>query len=128
MRKKRIFLKNRIDGTLIWRHFGHILPLYQYRTAGRHYKSRYHAQKRRFAASAGAEQRNKLTAADRKIHVVYNRHVVENLFYVFNLDYLIESLLSGFFHNPNLSEVRRAGKPDYYGHSLSYVFDIMRLA
>ena len=63
--------------------------LEKYLAARRSLEARYHAQKRRLAATRRTEQRYELAAANGKIDVVYDGYAVENFGDVLYLDYFV---------------------------------------
>ena len=76
VRKKRVPLKDRIDGALVRGEIGNILAVEQDLSACGHVEACDHAQRRRLAATGRAEKGDEFTFFNREIYVVDHKIVV----------------------------------------------------
>lgn len=94
MGEKGIALKHRVDGPLVGRQSGNILPVKQDLSACRQVESRDHSQRRRLAAARGAEEGDELTFVDVEAHIVDDKVVIIILGDVFEFDDVFSHVLS----------------------------------
>ena len=79
VREERVGLEHHVDGTIVGRHAGHVLPVDQDAARGRRLEAREHAQERRLAGARAAEQAEQLALVDVERDVVDGEDVVAEL-------------------------------------------------
>ena len=120
MRKERITLKDRVDGTLIRRQGDDVLPLVEDFAAGRLLKAADAAQKRRFAAAGRTQQRHKLVFSDVDAHAAQRGKAILK-----DHAKIPDGKNRAIIHEMSSSKIRRSADPKHRRRGLARVFQIV---